>query len=176
MKFPWLEYSISKDKAFCFPCYIFHDKPSRNEAFVVDGVQNWKYVGCEKKCPFAQHEGGHGSSHNDAMLKWSNLKDPSKHIDKRLNAQSSQQILENRLRLKTSIVATKWLAKQAYAFRGHDESVNSLNRGNFIELIKLLATMNEEINKVVLENAHKNAQYIAPKIQKGLLNIIANKV
>ncbi|KAH9752035.1 TTF-type domain-containing protein [Citrus sinensis] len=36
--------------------------------------------------------------------------------------------------------------------------------------------MNEEINKVVLENAPKNAQYIAPKIQKELLNIIANKV
>ncbi|KAH9672100.1 TTF-type domain-containing protein [Citrus sinensis] len=120
-KFPWLEYSISKDKSFCFPCYIFHDKPSKNEAFVVDG-------------------------------------DPSKHIDKRLNAQSLQPILENRLRLKTSI------------------SVNSLNRGNFIESIKLLATMNEEINKVVLENAPKNAQYIAPKIQKELLNIIANKV
>ncbi|KAH9677684.1 DUF4371 domain-containing protein [Citrus sinensis] len=93
-----------------------------------------------------------------------------------MNAQSSQQILENRLRLKTSIVATKWLAKQACAFRGHDESVNSLNRGNFIELIKLLVTMNEEINKVVLENAPKNTQYIAPKIQKELLNIIANKV
>ncbi|KAH9646915.1 DUF4371 domain-containing protein [Citrus sinensis] len=93
-----------------------------------------------------------------------------------MNAQSSQQILENRLRLKTSIIATKWLAKQACAFRGHDESVNSLNRGNFIELIKLLVTMNEEINKVVLENAPKNTQYIAPKIQKELLNIIANKV
>ncbi|ESR36738.1 hypothetical protein CICLE_v10029872mg, partial [Citrus x clementina] len=146
-KFPWLEYSISKDKAFCFPCYIFHDKSSKNEAFVVDGVQNWN-----------------------------NLKDPSKHIDKRLNAQSSQQILKNRLRLKTSIVATKWLAKQACAFRGHDESVNSLNHGNFIKLIKLLATMNENINKVVLENAPKNAQYITPKIQKELLNIIANKV
>ncbi|KDO53377.1 hypothetical protein CISIN_1g0408921mg, partial [Citrus sinensis] len=59
---------------------------------------------------------------------------------------------------------------------GHDESVNSLNRENFIELIKLLATINEEINKVVLENAPKNAQYIAPKIQKELLNILANKV
>ena len=26
-----------------------------------------------------------------------------------MNAQSSQQVLENRLRLKTTIVATKWL-------------------------------------------------------------------
>ena len=40
----------------------------------------------------------------------------------------------------------------------------------------MLATVNEEINKVVLENAPKNAQYIAPKIQKELLNILANKV
>ncbi|KDO47536.1 hypothetical protein CISIN_1g048773mg [Citrus sinensis] len=67
-------------------------------------------------------------------------------------------------------------SQQACAFRGHDESVNSLNRGNFIELIKLLATMNEEINKVVLENAPKNAQYIAPNIQKELLSILGNKV
>ena len=51
-KFPWLEYLISKDKAFCFPCYIFHDKPSKNDAFIVDGVQNWKYVGCEKNMSF----------------------------------------------------------------------------------------------------------------------------
>ncbi|KDO46574.1 hypothetical protein CISIN_1g046422mg, partial [Citrus sinensis] len=68
------------------------------------------------------------------------------------------------------------LTKHACAFRGHDESVNSLNRENFMELIKLLATMNEEINEVVLENASKNAQYIAPKIQNELLNILANKV
>ncbi|KDO38895.1 hypothetical protein CISIN_1g047132mg, partial [Citrus sinensis] len=62
------------------------------------------------------------------------------------------------------IGTTKWLTKQACAFRGHDELVNSLNHGNFIELIKLLAKMNEEINK------------ISTKIQKKLLNIIANKV
>ena len=30
--------------------------------------------------------------------------------------------------------------------------------------------------EVVLENAPKNAQYIAPKIQKELLNILGNKV
>ena len=36
--------------------------------------------------------------------------------------------------------------------------------------------MSEEINKVVLENALKNVQYIAPKNQKELLNILANKV
>ena len=158
--FPWLEYSISKDKAFCFPCFLFYDTSTKYDAFIIDDCQHWKYVFCDKKCPFALHEGSHSSFHNFhnvAMVKRSNLKDPSRHIDKRMNAQSSHQVLENRLRLKTSIVATKWLAKQACTFRGHDESVNSLNRGNFIELIKFLATVNEEINKVVLENVPKIA-------------------
>ncbi|ESR45621.1 hypothetical protein CICLE_v10004015mg [Citrus x clementina] len=127
------------------------------DAFIVDGCKHWKYVSCGKKCHFTLHEQSHNSFPNAAMVKWSNLKDPSRHIDKRMNAYSSQQVLENRL-------------------RGHDESVNSLNRQNFMELIKLLATMNEEINEVVLENASKNAQYIAPKIQNELLNILANKV
>ena len=36
--------------------------------------------------------------------------------------------------------------------------------------------MNEEINKVVLENTPKNAQYIAPNVKKKLLNILAKKV
>ena len=137
--------------------FYFYDTSTKNDAFIVDGFQNWKYVSCDKKSTFAVHETSHSSFHNAAVVKWSNLMDPSRHIDKRMNSQSLKQVLENRLQLKTSIVPTKRLAKQTCAFRGHDESVSSLNCENFIELIKLLATMNEEINKVVLENALKNA-------------------
>ncbi|VVA24070.1 PREDICTED: zinc finger, partial [Prunus dulcis] len=36
--------------------------------------------------------------------------------------------------------------------------------------------MNEEVEKVVLQNAPLNAQYISHKIQKEILNIYANKV
>ncbi|XP_066324611.1 uncharacterized protein [Miscanthus floridulus] len=39
------------------------------------------------------------------------------------------------------------------AFRGHDESEESSNRGNFIELLKFLAGNSEEVNKYVLDNA-----------------------
>ena len=146
-----------KTKHFVFHAFFFYDTSTKNDAFIVDGFQNWKYVSCDKKSTFAVHETSHSSFHNAAVVKWSNLMDPSRHIDKRMNSQSLKQVLENRLQLKTSIVPTKRLAKQTCAFRGHDESVSSLNCENFIELIKLLATMNEEINKVVLENALKNA-------------------
>ncbi|XP_075492568.1 uncharacterized protein LOC142530629 [Primulina tabacum] len=60
----------------------------------------------------------------------------------------------------------RWLALQGCAFRGNDVSLSSSNRGNFLELVKAFAKMNTEIDEVVLENAPKNAQYIAPEIQK----------
>ena len=50
-------------------------------------------------------------------------------------------------------------------FKGHDESINATNRGNFIEMINFI-----EIAKVVLENAPQT------DIQKELLSILANKV
>ncbi|XP_025678039.1 uncharacterized protein [Arachis hypogaea] len=100
----------------------------------------------------------------------------SKHIDKVLDRHSDETIANNRLRLKTSINAIRWLAFQACAFRGDDESPESLNRENFIELIKLLASCNQNVHNVVLENAHGNAQYISPSVQKDILHIFARKV
>ncbi|XP_020967615.1 zinc finger MYM-type protein 1-like [Arachis ipaensis] len=96
--------------------------------------------------------------------------------DKVLDRHSDETIANNRLRLKTSINAIRWLAFQACAFRGDDESPGSLNRGNFIELIKLLASCNQNVNNVVLENAPGNAQYISPGVQKVILHIFARKV
>ena len=40
---------------------------------------------------------------------------------------------------------------QACAFRGHDESSESSNRGNFYEMLKYTASINENIAEVVLE-------------------------
>ncbi|XP_016178785.1 uncharacterized protein LOC107621265 [Arachis ipaensis] len=88
----------------------------------------------------------------------------SKHIDKVLDRHSDETITNNRLRLKTSINAIRWLVFQACAFKGDDESPGSLNRENFIELIKVLASCNQNVNNVVLESAPENAQYISLEI------------
>ncbi|KAJ9184888.1 hypothetical protein P3X46_004573 [Hevea brasiliensis] len=100
----------------------------------------------------------------------------NQHIEKVIEKQSCQQIENNRLRLKVSCDAIKWLTFQTYALRGHDESSNSKNRGNFIELIKLLSSYNDKVESVVLENAPQNASYISPKVQKEILHVISNKV
>ncbi|XP_058776824.1 uncharacterized protein LOC131651174 [Vicia villosa] len=84
--------------------------------------------------------------------------------------------MSNRLRLKTSIDTIRWLTLQACALRGHDETNNSRNQGNFLELLKLLASYNDEIAKVVLENAPQNCKYTSHQIQKELLQILSSRV
>jgi hypothetical protein len=65
--------------------------------------------------------------------------------------------------------------RQGLAFRGHDEKKDSLNRGNFRELLAWLAGNFEEVNQVVLENAPQNRQMIDHKIQKQLIAACAHE-
>ncbi|XP_015940673.1 uncharacterized protein LOC107466196 [Arachis duranensis] len=170
-----------KDAAYCLPCYLFGKHyGARNDgknAFSELGFSNWKKVNNGVNCAFVCHEGSiPDSPHNLCVKSCDDLMAQSKHIDKVLDRHSDETIANNRLRLKTSINAIRWLAFQACAFRGDDESPGSLNRGNFIELIKLLASCNQNVNNVVLENALGNAQYISPGVQKDILHIFARKV
>ncbi|XP_021756189.1 zinc finger MYM-type protein 1-like [Chenopodium quinoa] len=81
------------------------------------------------------------------------------------------------LRLKTSIVAVlRWLALQNCSFKGLDESVNSKNQGNFLELINFIASYNKDVNKVILQNALGNASYTFSTFQKEILQILAKNV
>ncbi|XP_059458275.1 uncharacterized protein LOC132187857 [Corylus avellana] len=176
----WLEYSKSKDAIFCLPCYVFAKKPiSRpgSDAFTGKGFNNWKKASDGMNSSLIRHVGKDPNSpHNIAVKCCEDLMNQSGHIDKIVEKQTLQEIKNNQLRLKTSIDSVQWLTFQACPFRGHDESSGSKNQGNFIELVKLLASYNDDVAGLVLENAPKNAKYTSPKIQKEILHIIANKV
>lgn len=68
------------------------------------------------------------------------------------------------MRLTATINCIRFLLHQGLAFRGNDESSDSVNQGNFLQLLKFLSEHNETINKVVLENAPSNSKLIAPQI------------
>ncbi|XP_075524471.1 uncharacterized protein LOC142556855 [Primulina tabacum] len=151
--------------------------PYQPDMLEYPGFDNWKRVNQGKTCDFLAHiDSAASSPHTMCERRAENLMRPSQHIDKVMHAQSKEEKEKNRLRLSTSIVAVRWLALQGCAFRGNDESLSSSNRGNFLELVKAFAKMNIEIDEVVLENAPKNAQYIASEIQKEILHIMANRV
>lgn len=178
--FPWLEYSPAKDAAFCFPCFLFSKKPSGkagSDTFTVKGFNSWKKVNEGSNCSLLVHMGHDSkSAHNFNVKCYDNLKNTLGHIEHVLHKQTQEDIRKNRLRLGTSIDAVRYLAFQGCPFRGNDESATSANQGNFLEMVKLLASYNEEVNAVVLDNAPQNAKYTSPKIQKEILDVMASKV
>ncbi|XP_058755986.1 uncharacterized protein LOC131629208 [Vicia villosa] len=176
----WLEYSPSEDASYCLPCYLFSKRPSGrpgSDVFISTGFRSWKKVRNGKNCAFLKHIGMDPCSpHNNAMKACQDLLNQDGHIRNIVQAQSSIDIKKNRLRLKTSIDSVRWLTFQSCAFRGHDESKESLNQGNFLQLIKLLACYNDEVAKVVLENAPSNSKYTSHHIQKEILHILSSRV
>jgi len=94
-----------------------------------------------------------------------------------VNKRASQEVENNRLCLKATIRTDWWLAFQASAFKGHDESHGSKNWGNFIELLKLPRSHNDKLSGFVLGNApRQNAKYTSHKIQQEILNIFTSNV
>ncbi|XP_023771986.1 uncharacterized protein LOC111920646 [Lactuca sativa] len=137
--------------------YIFNDKPSvchGYDAFTVKGFDNWKKVNGGKNCAFLKHIGC--SQHRNAVAFTENLMDQEAHIENIIVKQNEAQILKNLLRLKSSIDIVRWLTFQACALRGNDESPNSKNPGNFLQLLKLIASYNDEVANVILEKAPYN--------------------
>ncbi|XP_023758876.1 uncharacterized protein LOC111907339 [Lactuca sativa] len=172
-----LEYSPTTHASYCFICFIFNDKPSVShgyDAFTVKGFDNWKNVNDVKNCAFLKHIGC--SQHINVVAFAENLMNQEAHIENITMKQNEEQILKNRLRLKASIDTVRWLTFQACALQGHDESPNSKNHGNFLQLLKLIASYNDEVANVILEKAPYNSKYTSREIQKEILSIIANKV
>ncbi|GKD62283.1 putative reverse transcriptase domain-containing protein, partial [Tanacetum coccineum] len=178
-RFWWLEYSDKTDSAFCFPCYLFGRKPIGrvgSDTFTVKGFNRWRKVNSGKECPFVNHEGMTPSSaHNFSVRCYEDLKNKLCHIENVIDKQTEQEIMDNRLRLQVTIDSTKWLTLQTCPLRGGDERPTSLNRGNLLELVDLIASYNKDVARVVL-NAPKNAKYTSPDVQKEILQMYAMKV
>ena len=54
--------------------------------------------------------------------------------------------------------------------------MDSVNEGNFLELVKYTAEQNELVSKVVLENAHRNNQMVSHKIQTDIVHCFTEEV
>jgi hypothetical protein len=115
---------------------------------------------------------GSNSAHNYSVQCYDNLKNGFCQIARVIQKVSKEEIIKNRLRLKTSIDTAKWLALQACSFRGNKEGPSSNNQGNFLEMVKILSSYNEN----VAGSAPGNAKYTSPDIQKEILNVIACNV
>ncbi|KAI8550764.1 hypothetical protein RHMOL_Rhmol06G0132700 [Rhododendron molle] len=100
------------------------------------------------------------------------MKQPQ-HIQIVFEKHSTQEKRDCRTRLYATVVVARFLLRRGQVFRGHDESEDLSDRGNFLELLQYLANHNEDIKKVVLENTPKNHKLTHHDIQRDVVNAAA---
>lgn len=160
---------------YCFPCYLFAQDTQVSRQFVNEGVTSWNKI-TGKDCKLAKHVGKHTSAHSLHFIAWKSLLNQRSSIEATLDRQSEQQKADHRLRLTASIETMRFLAHQGLAFRGHDKSKESFNRGNFLELLTLLNQHSIDYQRVCLDRAPKNATMTSPDIRKDILRAMASCV
>ena len=92
-----------------------------------------------------------------------------------LGAVRSRQIESNRHYLKAIAEVLLLCSQQEIVLRGHNESAKSMNRGNFLEILTLLAS-HDQVIKDRITSGPRNATYTSPDIQNTLLHIMCAMV
>ncbi|XP_060202997.1 uncharacterized protein LOC132631440 [Lycium barbarum] len=164
----WLEYSVSNDTAYCLYCYLFKDSnihQGGGDVFSTIGFKSWN-----KKKSLWIHVGKPNNIHNQAKKRCEYLSRQQQSIKSAFGrGQSDQFKQEYGLRLTASIDVVRLLVNQGFAFRGHDESKSSLNKGNFLEILSWYAKHCDKIHDYVLEHAPQNDRMTSPMIQKDIV-------
>lgn len=176
-RFEWVEYSKAEDSVYCFACRHFASNIQRKgethgkRTFIDVGFRKWK----DSSILLEKHS--QSKRHVNAMTSWLNFKavDSKKEssIKDKLDANRSKEVKANREHVKCLLRVTSLLGRQGLAFRGHDESETSENRGNFYETLDTLASTNEILRKKM---GTRYGHYTSPEYQNDLIQVFGNKV
>ena len=143
----WLCGSTNLQRLFCWPCLLF--APGKS--------QTWTRKGCADMRSFLSDCRNHEQSnyHLEAYKKWKTF-DATERIDilfsraRREEVQRhNEQVRQNRKTLKAISEAVLFLSKQELAFRVHDESNDSLNKGNYRELLECFAKLDSVFERLL---------------------------
>lgn len=123
---------------------------------------------------FASH--AKSDVHINAMLAWKNFETEQKQQESLMSKMSQEhkkQIEENRCYIKSVAEVLLLTATQNIAQRGHRETVESNNRGNFLAILELLGNHDTVVRKKLKTG---NAKYTSHQIQNEMLDTLAEMV
>ncbi|XP_042035139.1 zinc finger MYM-type protein 1-like [Salvia splendens] len=140
-----------------------------DDVFVSTGFKYWK----KALAIFREHEGSVNSTHDHARILFEGFKNQRQSVEYNLRKYDKEDEVNCRIRLTASLDVIRLLLRQGFPFRGNDESFESTNQGNFLEILKWYRQHKDEIVAVTLENATGNNQRTSPLIQKELTNCCA---
>ena len=184
-QYPFLEYSIEKDAAFCFVCQMFLSGMDRERS-----TQNWCSIGVRKWDKMKSRGAGNpgklsehlsSKAHNAAFRDYVNFMGNNSHVESLLDTEICAKGIQlqedkenNRAIIKLIIDLCRTMARQGISFRGTQSDAES----NFAQLLsftsrhcpKLKQWMNDKHNR-----AYK-VTYTSPQSQNEFLSILGLEV
>lgn len=142
--FVWLEYSVSRDAAYCFACRQFDINGNKELTFKEKGFSNWKNA-LGKNTGLMKHE--KTTSHISAMLSWEERKTRSANKSEINEIISSSILQKRRFYMKTLIEIMIFLITNEAAMRGSWDIENHKEDGVFRNLFEFELSHNEELRK-----------------------------
>ena len=169
---PWLIYSVSADKIYCFYCRLMGKQKS---SFVNEGFNQWQ--SCTTR--LAEHEKSYG--HLDAM---SSCCEAGARLSKKKGIDNiRQELIHSETKrwnqvFQRLVAIVQFLAERNLSFRGSVERIGEPSNGNFLGLVELLSkfdpVMEEHIRRVTDEEIHDH--YLGKRIQNELITVLADAV
>ena len=109
-QYDWLEYSVDKDKVYCFYCYLFkhigHEKFG-HDVFSKLGYDNWKHA----TEAFRKHAGGPCSIHNISRTACDDFKNQKACVKSKVTTYTSESLVKYETRVDTSLGIVNYLAR-----------------------------------------------------------------
>ena len=165
---PWLCGCTNLNKLFCWPCFLFSTEKT-----------TWITIGYDDLHNLHKSEKRHTNSvaHIVAM-KALKLFGKNRRIEFSLSEQNrlsvqkhNEEVKKNRSTLTHLIRVVCLLGKLRLAFRGHDESDTSVNRGNYIEFTKVLGNYDGDLKNVIESKGVFRG--LSPQIQNDIIASIS---
>ena len=163
----WLCGCATSQRLFCHPCLLFS---SSQTVWTATGYCDLNNL----PAALTKHEKSSAHIQCQIMLKtFGNSRiDLALDEQRRLNITChNEKVRENREVLKDLINATCFLAKQELSFRGNDESTSSCNRGNYIELLDVIAEKDERLARHLRTSVFSGT---SNRIQNDLIDSVAD--
>jgi len=179
-QFKWLEYSLTADRAFCFPCRLFNNSSGINVGhaevnYSKVGFNNWKNATSK----FREHQltKTHLNSTN-SLTEFLHSKPIDIILDEnneQIRSQKEIQRLKNRQIMNRLIDITLCLGIGGRSFRGKNEKDSSFNKGLFKDIVTLLSKY-DPLLKSHLDSGPKNSSYCSNLIQNDLILSVSNVI
>ena len=175
--FSWLEYSIKKDRAFCFPCRVFGLEAETDGGFTTVGFNCWKNAFASKG--FKQHD--KSNYHIHCMAKWEHKTLVSegkiKSISNILDPERESLVQTNRKYFNLLVKYHMYFCKNEMPYRGHDESEDSISPGKWKDFINCQLDTNPEFSSLYEKvKSQSDHDYTSKRSCNELVECLAEEV